>query len=319
MAIYQGQTKEDYENEEMKDLLVSKLFPMVQEGQNQVLKIFLTKNPSIATIYSNSRQTLLHIAVQSKNYEMIKFLLRLIPPTACISNKDIFIDARDQEGDSALMEAVKAQDVNAVRLILKHNPNFDIAEYDSKEKAIHLAARIGNVAVMKEILKTRLELGMDLGLEEKTEKVGLAPLHIAAKEGNMEMVKYLVELGADVNQQSTQAGKTPVMFAAVNEQMEIYKYLVSLPQTDLMMIDKYGRTISYYLDPKNLLEENKDNFDKVMDLISRNFNEKRANKRIEQFYKEEAGEDYDMIDTPAVVSKHKTAAKKTRSKEKTKE
>lgn len=319
MAVYQGQTKQDYENDEIKNRLVSELFPLVQKGQNKILKVFLKRNPGVATIYSNSRQTMLHIAVQSKNYEMIEFLLRSIPASARVSNGDIFIDSRDQEGASALMEAVKAQDVKAVRLILKHNPSFDVAEYESKEKAIHLAASTGNVAVMKEILNAKLKLGMPLGLEERTEKVGLAPLHLAVKEGKMDMVKYLVKLGADVNQQSTQAGKTPAMFAASNEQMEIYKYLASLPQTDLLIIDKYGRTISYYLDPQNLLEENKDNFDKVMDIISRNFNEKRANKRIEQFYKEEAGEDYDIIDMPTTVSKHKTAGKKNRSNQKIKE
>ena len=316
---YKTPDPHEQERNEMKDLLVSKLFPLIQEGKNTILKIFLTNNPRVATIYSNSRQTMLHVAVQSKNYEMMEFLLNLVPRRARVSSGDTFIDCRNLEGASALMEAVKAQDLKALRIILKHEPNFDIAEYESKEKAIHLAASTGNVAVMKEILNAKLKLGMPLGLEERTEKVGLAPLHLAVKEGKMDMVKYLVKLGADVNQQSTQAGKTPAMFAASNEQMEIYKYLASLPQTDLLIIDKYGRTISYYLDPQNLLEENKDNFDKVMDIISRNFNEKRANKRIEQFYKEEAGEDYDIIDMPTTVSKHKTAGKKNRSNQKIKE
>ena len=280
---YKTPDPHEHERNEMIDLLVSKLFPLIQEGKNTILKIFLTNNHQVATIYSNSRQTMLHVAVQSKNYEMMEFLLNLVPRRARVSSGDTFIDCRNLEGASALMEAVKAQDLKAVQILLKHHPSFDIAEYESKKKAIHLAAETGNVPILAEIFKAKYRLKKPLGINEPGGKAGLYLLHFAAKEGHVNMLKYLVRLKADVNKKSVQAGRTPIMFAAANEHKEAFDYLASLPQIDLTICDKYGKSLAYFLDPKNLLEENKDDFDKFMDIVSRNFNEEEAEKSINEF------------------------------------
>ena len=48
-------------------------------------------------------------------------------------------------------------------------------------------------------------------------------LRIASKEGHLDVVKYLVERGADIHSQ----GETPLAAAVVNGQAEVVKYLVS--------------------------------------------------------------------------------------------
>ena len=53
---------------------------------------------------------------------------------------------------------------------------------------------------------------------------GLAPLHIAAKEGNIYAVKSLIHAGSNINIQDRN-GNTPLMYAMMNQHMEIVKYL----------------------------------------------------------------------------------------------
>lgn len=46
---------------------------------------------------------------------------------------------------------------------------------------------------------------------------GLTPLHIAAQEGHFDILKYLVEQGADVNKIHKATGSTPLHYAAMNK------------------------------------------------------------------------------------------------------
>src|SRR5579872_3350174 len=55
---------------------------------------------------------------------------------------------------------------------------------------------------------------------------GLSPLHIAARQGQFEAAKALLEAGADVNQKSDGDRITPIVIATVNGQFDLAKYLL---------------------------------------------------------------------------------------------
>src|SRR5471032_618712 len=55
---------------------------------------------------------------------------------------------------------------------------------------------------------------------------GLAPLHIAARQGHLESVKALLEAGADANQQSNGDKITPMVIATINGHFDLAKYLL---------------------------------------------------------------------------------------------
>jgi ankyrin repeat protein len=55
---------------------------------------------------------------------------------------------------------------------------------------------------------------------------GLAPLHMAARQGQMDAAKALLEAGADVNQRGAGDGVTPMLIAIVNGHFDLAKHLL---------------------------------------------------------------------------------------------
>jgi ankyrin repeat protein len=55
---------------------------------------------------------------------------------------------------------------------------------------------------------------------------GLAPLHLAARQGKLDAVQALVDAGADVNQPGAGDHVTPALIATINGQFDIAKYLL---------------------------------------------------------------------------------------------
>lgn len=55
---------------------------------------------------------------------------------------------------------------------------------------------------------------------------GLAPMHLAARQGEIESVKALIDAGADVNQRGAGDPVTPLLIATVNGHFDLAKYLL---------------------------------------------------------------------------------------------
>uniref|UniRef100_A0A3B3Q630 Ankyrin 3a n=1 Tax=Paramormyrops kingsleyae TaxID=1676925 RepID=A0A3B3Q630_9TELE len=84
--------------------------------------------------------------------------------------------------------------------------------------ALHLASKEGHVEIVAELLK----LGADV---DAATKKGNTALHIASLAGQTEVVKELVKSGTNVNAQS-QNGFTPLYMAAQENHLEVVQYLL---------------------------------------------------------------------------------------------
>jgi ankyrin repeat protein len=140
-----------------------------------------------------------------------------------------------------LMDAVRDQNVAAVKLLLQHGANVK-ARTDSFDSALQIAAEMGDL----EIAKLLLAKGADPAFPAK----GKSPLHEAALHGHTEVAKLLLATGlrhdifsavalgeidlvrrglsADPSRalRSDGADRTPMDYAAANGQLEIAKLLL---------------------------------------------------------------------------------------------
>jgi ankyrin repeat protein len=156
-------------------------------------------------------------------------------------------------GTTALVDAVKNQDTESVRALLKQHVEVNAPEPDGTT-ALHWAAHWGDLDTVNALLReganvsalnrygaTPLSEAVRIGsgaLIEKLLAAGADPntlataqaetvLMKAAREGNLEAVKVLLDHGADVNAKENFRGQTALMWAAAEGHVDIVNLLAS--------------------------------------------------------------------------------------------
>lgn len=119
---------------------------------------------------------------------------------------------------SEIHEAAAEGDAARVKELLKENPELALEKDVRNETPLHIAAREGHLEVIKVVLKAGAPI--DIGDNEES-----TPLDVAAIFGHMEVAEYLVKKGAAIDHADVN-GLTPLHFAAYNEQPEIAAFLI---------------------------------------------------------------------------------------------
>ncbi len=156
-------------------------------------------------------------------------------------------------GNTALVDAVKNQDAESVRTLLKQHVDVNAAEPDGTT-ALHWAAHYGdletvdallaagaNVTALNRYGATPLSEAVRIGgapIIEKLLKAGADPntlvtsqgetvLMKAARDGNADAVKVLLEHGAEVNAKENFRGQTALMWASAEGHSDIVSLLAA--------------------------------------------------------------------------------------------
>lgn len=74
---------------------------------------------------------------------------------------------------------------------------------------------------------------------------GDTPLHLAAKVGSLELVKYLIEKGCDASRRNEKSD-TPLHAAALGGKLDTLKYLVNEKGCNAMSSGQYGRSVLHH-------------------------------------------------------------------------
>ena len=119
--------------------------------------------------------------------------------------------------ESSLIEAVKKQDVQAVRTLLKQG-NVNATEADGFT-ALHWAAQRNDVQLVE------LLIGAGANAKAST-RYNITPLYLAAVNGNAAVIERLLKAGADPNGVS-QEGQTMLMTAALSGKAEAVRLLLT--------------------------------------------------------------------------------------------
>ena len=119
---------------------------------------------------------------------------------------------------SPLIEAVKKQDVQAIRTLLTQKVDINAAEADGFT-ALHWAAQRNDLPLVD------LLIGAGANAKAST-RYDITPLYLAAVNGNAPMIDRLLKAGADPNGTS-QEGQTMLMTAALSGKADAVRLLLT--------------------------------------------------------------------------------------------
>ena len=133
-------------------------------------------------------------------------------------------------GMTALHFAVVGGIIDIVNLLLIANANVNLSEYCVGNTPLMLAS-----SKHTECVQTLLSFGYPEGCDIDCNLIdheGKNALHLAAEEGNRDIITLLLRANMDVNQRDGD-GNTPLILASKEMQNDTVKLLISCPQVDI--------------------------------------------------------------------------------------
>jgi ankyrin repeat protein len=252
--------------------------------------------PDAATRYG---VTPLFFACENGNAALIDLLLRA----------GVNPNSANPGGETALMTAARTGKLDAVKLLLDRGASIDAKESVREQTALVWAV----VEKHADVVKLLLARGADVNAQTKTEipegttgkpeaksgdigahgpgmyrgravpspSGGLTPLHFAARDGNLEMARILVDAGADLERLSGN-GTRPLVAAIINNHIELALYLLGKGADPNAADDFYKRTPlfaavemrnpDFTRDTAPPLADNRDPMDLIKALLARGAN-----------------------------------------------
>ena len=171
----------------------------------------------------------IHFAVQHAPLETFKKFVD-------IHQKDLDVNARDNNGSTPLMYAAESGNPDAVSVLIKAGADVNAQNNDGWAPLIY-AAESGNPDAVSVLIKA----GADVNARNVYEQT---PLIYAAKSGNPDAVSVLIKAGAAVNAQNNN-GWTPLMYAAMSGNPDAVSVLIKAG-ADVNARKKYGLTPLMY-------------------------------------------------------------------------
>jgi ankyrin repeat protein len=180
-----------------------------EAGNLQIINLLLEAG---ADVDYSQESSPLHMAVKSGHVDVVKHLIE--------AGANLEIEADD--GITPLMEAVERGELEIIRLLVEAGADFQATDRYGKS-VFQQAAQAGQ----EEVLEYLCQL-MPKAERQAVMQANLVERCVAAiKEGNVDLVKALINQGVDVNARSDE-NWTLLMYAAFYGQVGIVKALVKL-------------------------------------------------------------------------------------------
>ena len=199
--------------------------------------------------------TAFDVAVESGHDALAAILLKAVAG----------INGRDGRGWTPLHWAIVADDWDLVRELIEAGADIslgsqqnalEIAKLMNSEtklievfidaKGVDAIVRDGRTVLIyaawngsTEVVKTLIEIGANINIQNDN---GDTALRLAARRGLTEIVKILVENGADMNIKDSRYGRTALIYAAREGRTEVVKLLIDNGANMNIKDSRYGRT-----------------------------------------------------------------------------
>ncbi|XP_038633169.1 KN motif and ankyrin repeat domain-containing protein 1-like [Scyliorhinus canicula] len=159
------------------------------------------------------------------------------------------VNLSDGNGNTALHYCVSHSNFQIVKLLL----DTGVCNVDWQNKAGYTAIMLAALAAMEtdaemNVVRQLFSLG---SVNARASQAGQTALMLAVSHGRVEMVKALLDCGADVNSQDNE-GSTALMCACEHGRAEIVKVLLEQPNCDITLNDNDGsNALSVALEASN--------------------------------------------------------------------
>ena len=168
---------------------------------------------------------------------------------------EIDINYIDPEtGYTPLIQAIRHQNIDIIRyLIEKYKIHIDLDCHDNYKYKFTPLLHTAQMRKM-DMMKLLVEEGADIDVGSKGDNSGNTPLMVCAWHGFFEGVKFLIEQGACLNQQDSKAGFTALIKACFHGHLEIAVLLID--GTDIHIRSRENKKAIEYIKPnwKNSVE-----------------------------------------------------------------
>ena len=178
----------------------------------QTLKQFMQQGGDVNLVEPDRGETLLMISIRESSSKVFDLLLQ---------HPQINIDQRAKNGDTAIMLAAYLEQKEVVQRLIDSGAQVNQMGWT----ALHYAAVVGNQAILALLLEHHAYI--DAETPNKT-----TPLMLAARRGEMELVKLLIAEGADISLKNM-LGWTAYDFAVEAERRDIAAFLQKLMQAKI--------------------------------------------------------------------------------------
>jgi ankyrin repeat protein len=211
----------------------------VKKGNLDLVKLLLNHGADI-TIVGKGGSTLLHLAVQSKNEELVKYL---------VNTKKIDLEARiTASGATAFMVAAEKEALNIGKFLMHHS-NIH-AQNRLGENAFTIACKVENLDFARMLLPC---VNVNHIMSKKS---NITILHLMASYGNLKAVQFLIENGADhtIQAKSGVHTITAMEVAFISNKFEVASYLKKVDlakNAEKELLEELAKKAE-----KELLEEN---------------------------------------------------------------
>lgn len=184
---------------------------LVYAIRNKFFKLFLSKTDE-KLLQGYLEIHALELSAKVGNIEVMEYLIK----------RGSEINRYGDYSETPLFEACKGNQIEAVKLLLKHNAdvNLKYGHVEDGGAPLHMAAKNGNVEIMKLLIAKGAEID-----SEAYSKV--TPLHYALKGGHFEAAALLIEHGADPLKERDWDSINTVYYASEGGSVEAMKLLLS--------------------------------------------------------------------------------------------
>lgn len=196
----------------------------------------LSNLQTLLTTQDFNGRTCIHYASQNNRIDLLDLILPAFPKAS--------LDALDKDSLSALLLAIKYGHFEVVQKMVQFGTSIFTKSDDSRLQylPINYACKYGNYQILEYLLSCPKPDNASINRQDVE---GLFPLHVISRSGHYELIKLLIQHGAQVNQVDGFNKWTPIFYAALEGHKRTTQELVKHGAKP-NIVDEDGYNVLYY-------------------------------------------------------------------------